>query len=392
MVVFPFKVEDPAVVAANLATAANHLRVSRVVAVGSERGPLFDHLSSESERLSASTGKPVEVVVQDRIGRHRPGKGDGMNTGLRLFLAGEEERLHFYDADITNFDAGWIDGAEAAADAGFPIVRHFFPRASTDAMITWMITRPMFAIGHPESAIWTIRQPLGGELLMDRSVVERLVEDEMVTTRSDWGIDTVLTYAQMTLGEPIYEHYVADGKQHALYGSLDELRPMVIECFEAANDVARSTRPPSVEHVVEKEGAAPPAIAEKVGFDFEATLRLLAEDWTEDEREAAGRLGPVVAPLLPEGPLPRFAFLDADTWYDVLQALRREYRPEPHWRSLLFRLWVGRVLAYTTSDALVGHAGAMARLERAVESYAGRARTGLLDREEGHGGEGEQEA
>ena len=150
------------VVSANLATAAHHPRVSRVLAVGAGRGRLFDHLTTEAERRAASTGKPVDVVLQDRIGNRRPGKGDGMNTGMRHFLAGDEQRLHFYDADITNFDVSWIDGAEEAADAGYSIVRHFFPRASTDAMITWMITRPMFAIGHPTSALWRIRQPLGG--------------------------------------------------------------------------------------------------------------------------------------------------------------------------------------------------------------------------------------
>lgn len=369
---FPFKVEDPAVVVANLETAAAHPRVTRVLAVGAERDELFERLSLESGRITDRTGTPVEVVLQDRIGDRRPGKGDGMNTGMRRFLASDEDRLHFYDADITNFDDTWIDGAEQAADAGYPIVRHYFPRASTDAMITWMITRPMFAIGHPDSALWQVRQPLGGELLMTRPVVEKLAALDIVGSQSDWGIDTVLTYAQMTLGLPIYEHYVDGGKQHALYGSLDELRPMVIECFEAAADIARLPTPPSVEHVVEDERRAPPEIAEKVAFDFEGTLRLLAENWTEDERRAADRLGEVVKPLQAAGPLPRFAFLDADTWYEVLQALRREYRPEPGWQGLLFRLWAGRVLAYTTSDALAGHAGAMARLEAAVESYARR--------------------
>ena len=68
-----------------------------------------------------------------------------MNTALRRAAATGFERVHFYDADIINFDNMWIDGAEEAADKGYDIVRHRFPRASTDAMITWMVTRPSLA-------------------------------------------------------------------------------------------------------------------------------------------------------------------------------------------------------------------------------------------------------
>ena len=56
-----------------------------------------------------------------------------------------------------------------------PRLPHTLPRASTDAMITWMVTRPLFAIGHPRSALWRIRQPLGGELALTRPVAEELM-------------------------------------------------------------------------------------------------------------------------------------------------------------------------------------------------------------------------
>lgn len=372
MVVFPFKEEDRDVATANLTIAARHPRVTHVVAVGAEENEVFRHLTSVAPRFRGDS--EVEVIVQDRIGDKRSGKGDGMNTAMRRFVETGIDRLHFYDADITNFNASWIDGAEEAADGGFEIVRHYFPRASTDAMITWMITRPLFALGHPDSALWRIRQPLGGELLLTRPVVEKLVSDELVAGWSDWGIDTILTYATVATGQPVFEHYVASGKQHALYGSLADLRVMLHECFEAAVAIAGLPAPPPVEHRVEPAAPAPPAITHKVGYEVEATLRLLTSPWSPAEEEAASHLPRQLSePLLANraGP-PTFSFLDAACWHTALVRLLDRYRPEPGWRDLLFRLWVARVLAYTTTDALAGHARAMEKLEEAVAVYAGR--------------------
>lgn len=370
-VVFPFKVEDPEVAAANLAVAAHHPRVSRVMAVGASEEATFTTLSEVARSLAADTHTPVEVILQDRIGVMRPGKGDGMNTALRRFLDTDGERIHFYDADITNFDASWIDGAEQAADRGYPVVRHFFPRASTDAMITWMVTRPLFALAHPDSVLWQIRQPLGGELLLTREVVASLVADPLVEARSDWGIDTVISYATVAFGQPIYEHYVADGKQHALYGSLADIRDMVVECFEAAASVAERPSPGRPRHDSDPPRPAPPGIAHRVGFDVERTLHLLASPWSSEAVAAASHLPDDLSePLLANMIRPTFAFLDADTWRRALLALLDSYRSEPGWREVLFRLWVARVLAYTTTDALAGHTRAMEVLEESVRSYA----------------------
>lgn len=367
MVVLPFKTEDPGVATRNLTIAAGHPRVRKVLAVGAGRDLTFAALEEAGKEIG---GADVSVVIQDRIGDRRPGKGDGMNTGLRHFLESGLERLHFYDADITNFDPAWIDRAESAADAGFPIVRHYFPRASTDAMITWMVTRPIFAIAHPGSILWEIRQPLGGELLITHRIAESLVEDPFVTSRSDWGIDTAICYTTAALGEPIRETYVADGKQHALYGSLEELRDMVVECFEAARDVADKPAPPSARHEVEGSGPAPAAITDKVGYNVEDTLTLLTAGWTAAEVEAASTLPSSLSePLLGNLVRPVFAFLDAAAWHQALISLLELYRPEPGWRGVLFRLWVARVLAYTTTDALAGHSRAMQTLESTVSGY-----------------------
>lgn len=356
---------------ANLETAARHPRITRVLAVGASTDDTFDHLSARSAGIAERWEKPVEVVVQDRIGSRRHGKGDGMNTGLRRFLDTDEQRLHFYDADITNFDATWIEGAERAADRGFGLVRHYFPRSSTDAMITWMITRPGFALTHPESLLWRIRQPLGGELLLSRPMVESLVGDPAVAACSDWGIDTVITFVTASTGEGIYEHFVSGGKQHALYGSLSDIRDMVIECFEAVWSLAERPSPPQGEHVIEPDAPATEAVATKVGYDVETTIHLLAAPWSTDEVNAAALLPDNIAePILANIARPTFAFMDAERWGDTLVALLAHYRSEPGWRALVFRLWVARVLAYTTTDALGGHARAMSALEKTISGYA----------------------
>ena len=145
LAVFPFKSEEPSLVVSNLATAAAHPAIDEVWAVAPEEGRAEAAVGATAKEVSRAHAKPVEVIIQERLGTYRSGKGDAMNTALALAAGQGRDRVHFYDADITNFDASWIDGAEAAADRGFGVVRHRFPRAATDAMITWMITRPALA-------------------------------------------------------------------------------------------------------------------------------------------------------------------------------------------------------------------------------------------------------
>ena len=49
-----------------------------------------------------------------------------------------------------------------------------FPRAATDAMITWMITRPALARLFPGTLLPRLDQPLGGEVLLTGRAVEAL--------------------------------------------------------------------------------------------------------------------------------------------------------------------------------------------------------------------------
>ena len=372
VVVFPFKEEDHDVVIRNVTMAAGHPRVTNVVCMGLDEASTHEAIRLAVPEVENATGTPVTLLLQDRIGTLRHGKGDAMNTSLRYFLEhSTDERLHFYDADITSFDGGWIEQAEVAADAGFDVVRHYFPRSSTDAMITWMITRTGFAMLWPESALPLIRQPLGGELLFNRRVVESLVADEKVQAQSDWGIDTLYTFATVRSGFSVFETYVARGKIHKLYGSLTDIRTMVIECFAAMQSLRGLPVGTATPHEVEEAAEVPEAIKAKVAYDVESTLQLLAADWTSRQDEllsvfpAAIRDGMAAARVYP-----RFSFMDDAAWFQTYSVLLDHFvKDDPDWEALLFRLWIVRVVQYTISEALHGYDHALDYLNRMIDSY-----------------------
>ena len=73
--VFPFKDEDPAIVGANLKTAAAHDGVTEVWAVAATDSSQTAAVTALSEEIAASWGKPVLVLAQERIGRCPPRQG-----------------------------------------------------------------------------------------------------------------------------------------------------------------------------------------------------------------------------------------------------------------------------------------------------------------------------
>jgi len=372
LVVFPFKDEAPEAVAANMAVAANHHAVDEVWAVAWEDGPSLQGLRPIADDLASSTGTTTTVHLQKRIGRLRPGKGDAMNTAIALAAERGRERVHFYDADITNFHESWISGAEKAADRGYGVVRHRFPRASTDAMITWFITRPGLASLFPQTFLPRLNQPLGGELLLTGGAVERLAGDSFVSDRSDWGIDTVITHAISTMDTGLYEHHVADGKRHALYGSLDQLRTMLIECLDAVASLsARDAPSAEAIHGSDPPAPVPPDLKQTVGYDIDGTIKLLADNWTDAEVALAETLPQTVAePLLENRSTPTFSFMDFELWFETVRFLLDGFTlGEPAWESLAFRLWMTRVLSYTSNQALAGFDRAMEYLEATIRDY-----------------------
>ncbi len=365
VVAIPFKDEDTSTVLSNLEIAAGHDRVDEVWAVGTDKT-----VSAGVPGIAAASGKRIVTFPDRRVGRFRPGKGDAMNTALLHAADRSVDRLHFYDADITNFGLDWIEGAEKAADQGFDVVRHTFPRASTDAMITWLVTKPLLAMKFPGTTLPQIGQPLGGELLLSSSALQAFANDPAVVQRSDWGVDTMYTYATVEHGFDLYEHHVADGKRHALYGDLSDLKTMLIECF----DVAALLRPHPVAHA--RHAADPPAsipsdLQGQSGYDIDATLPLLTAD---PGLEEAG-----IIANLPDGLMTTarqlvdsgdFQALDAGRWGEVLRIAVEAFRlGDKGWEDLLFRLWSGRVVNYTVNHATKGYHHAMDYLASTIDLY-----------------------
>jgi mannosylglycerate synthase len=370
LVVFPFKTEDPDVVLKNIQIAANHVSVAEVLCVGSERGTTYGAVEAGVSRIAENTGTPVTLTVQDRIGTKRPGKGDGMNTGLRHFVDGSHDRLHFYDSDITSFDATWITKAEEATDDGFNMVRHYFPRSSTDGMVTWMITRPGFAFLFPNSDLSRIDQPLGGELLLSREAAETIASDPMVRDQSDWGIDTLITFSAVKHGMSMAEVYIPQGKIHKLYGQLTDIRRMVIECFSAMQALRGQRLEQRVTHHVELPGKPPTTITDKIGYDYESTLQLLPPSLTARQLELMSTLSKPVNQGMISAHTGQVSFMDEALWHDVYLVLLDEFVPDDKdWEEVLFLLWVVRVLAYTTDVAMKGYQQAMDYLQGTIRQY-----------------------
>ncbi len=364
VVVFPFKDEDLSVVEVNLAMAAGHDRVDEVWAVAAAESAAMARVEAAAADITRASNTPTLVFAQERIGGFRPGKGDGMNTALRLAAERAFDRVHFYDADITNFDETWIDGAEEAADRGYGVVRHRFPRAATDAMITWMVTRPGLALLFGGTLLPRIGQPLGGELLLNDRVVAALAGDSFVRDRSDWGVDTVITHATAALGVGVYEHHVADGKRHALYGSLTDIGDMLLECLDAVGSLAGRRRP---DRETPFDGDPPAPVPDDLkmteAYDVAATRAAIAHQPDPAETLVLHSLG-----LDPSGPIA----MDGDRWLEVFPELMRHFQlDDPGWRAAAFRLWVERVIHYTTHQVPLGYDPAIAYLEGTVEEFEG---------------------
>ncbi|MFV1960548.1 MAG: mannosylglycerate synthase domain-containing protein [Acidimicrobiia bacterium] len=373
LVVFPFKTERPDVVLKNVAIAAHHESVDEVLCVGSDPEATYRAVEEAIPAIVSKTATPVGLVLQDRIGTKRRGKGDGMNTGLRHFIDSDCDRLHFYDADITSFDDAWITKAEKSADLGYDMVRHYFPRSATDGMVTWMITRPGFAILFPNSELPYIHQPLGGELVLSRKAAETIASDSNVARQSDWGIDTLITFSAVQHGMSISEVYIPQGKIHKLYGQLTDIRRMVIECFSAVQALRDQVLDRRITLDVQRAQSVPESITKKTGYDFEATMRLIPKTFTSRQLDVLATLPTPVMEGMLTAHTGNVSFLEESLWHDVYLALLDEYiEGDDDWEEMLFLVWVVRVLAYTTDVARTGYDGALEYLEGTIRQYRER--------------------
>ncbi|KAL2634394.1 hypothetical protein R1flu_005873 [Riccia fluitans] len=367
LVCFPFKEEDVAIVVRNLDCAASHPAVTGILCVGFSRGETWCAIENAKPLLEKTYNVRVVLIQQKRYGNAlRGGKGDGMNTALGYFLEHPEyTRIHFYDADIVSFSAEWITKAEKQADLGYDVVRHYFPRSSTDAMITWFVTKVGFALLWPRTVLSEIEQPLGGELLLTQRAVEVLFNDPRVRAQSDWGIDTLYTFVAGQAGLSLSEVYISEGKVHALYGGLRDLRTMLIECFSAIQSLKNENVPVGGIHRMESAKAVPELVKQKVGYDIEKTLKLLKSHWTPRQRELLQQHfdSVLVKGLLNASEWPSWSFADEDCWVGAYHKFLEHFeKGDEDWEELLFKVWVCRVLNHTVRNVLRGYDAAMGSL------------------------------
>jgi mannosylglycerate synthase len=376
IVCFPFKKEDVKVFTRNIQEALSHPDVGEVLCVGYEKNKCFNEIEAKVPEIERKEKKRARLIVQKRLGEKRPGKGDGMNTGLDFFVNHTSyDRIHFYDADIVSFSRGWIERGERKAKEGYQVVRFFFPKASTDGMITWNITKCGFAYNWPDTLLPHIEQPLGGELIIERKVAEKLLKDKRVLNYSDWGIDTAYTLAFCRYKVPLYEVYIKEGKLHKLYGKLTDLYTMLMECFAIIQEECKmKIGKGNIPYKKDPVDRVPKVVREKKAFDVKGTLPLLRENWTEEEMELLA----LFPARIRKGMLSRHRdidvrFMDLDAWYEVYGILLREFIQNSRaWRDLLFRLWVARVLNHTFYYASKGYDYAMKSLNDMVSSFAKR--------------------
>lgn len=348
-VCFPFKKEDVSVFARNIKEALSHERVKDVLLAGHSENETYKGIKAFIDTLSEDERSRIHIFTQKRIGSKRPGKGDGMNTAIEYFVKNTDaEYLHFYDADIKSFNKSWIDRVQKRLDDGYDVARCFYPRAYTDAMVTWNITRTGFAYTWPETILPDIEQPLGGELGMTREVTEKLIVDSLVRDASDWSIDTALTIAFARYHVKLYEVYIKEGKDHKLYGKLSDLETMAVECFNIIKE-NKGLKIDTSGMIYEKDkvGLVPAEYKTRVAFDVEGSIKEFREDWSQEMMEIVKAYFPehIGQKVLDAVHGADYTFMDIDMWYEVYDVLMEKFDFKiKAWRRVLFKLWVLRVL------------------------------------------------
>lgn len=391
LICFPFKKEHVPTVLRNVDIAAKHPKSKMVLLAAAVDNDCYKEIAKALQVKAMSNDPflvPVCIEVQSRLGTLRPGKGDGMNSALQFFLKAHEnpeyklaeplQRIHFYDADIESFDGAWITKAEEGAELGYDVVRHYFPRSSTDAQVTWQVTKVGFALLWPRTTLPWVQQPLGGELCFTRHVVEALMADERVVRQSNWGIDTLYTFVCAQKGFSLLEAYMPQGKLHALYGGLRDLRTMLCECFAAVQSLKNESveTAPTV-HRIDPPAAVPASVTTKIGYDVEKSLKLLRENWNDRQLELLTLFrSDIQDGLLGASEWPEFQFMDEEAWISAYKVFLEHFDlNDEDWKEILFKIWVARVLNYTIRHVLRGyHVALQANTDMVMKLHMKRSR------------------
>ncbi|MDQ4097862.1 MAG: glucosyl-3-phosphoglycerate synthase [Actinomycetota bacterium] len=206
--------------------------VSRIGEVAT-RWPLVDEIlvvDDGSADGTADVARAAGALVVRRADV-LPGCGPGAGKGEALWkalAAAKGDLLVFCDADIRDFDPGFVTGllGPLLLDEQIGFVKGRYERPGDGGRVTELVARPLLSLLFPHLAAFD--QPLAGEFAGRREVLERLPFVEgygvdlalLIDVVADLGLDRV---AQVDLGVRVHRNR-----------PLAELRPQAQAVLHAA--------------------------------------------------------------------------------------------------------------------------------------------------------------
>lgn len=169
-----------------------------------------DDTGAVAEKAGARVVATREVLPE--VGTYR-GKGEAL---WKSVAAAEGDLLVWVDADITNFDVGFIVGlvGPLLCDADVVFAKGHYERPGADELIgggrvTELVARPLVSLYFPQLS--GVVQPLSGEFATRRSVAEQMafaggygVDLALLVDIADaWGVDHMV---QVDLGRRIHRN------------------------------------------------------------------------------------------------------------------------------------------------------------------------------------------
>ena len=329
----------------------------------------FELLENKVPELIRKYGKSVNLYRSKLRGA---GKGMAMITGMEIAVEKGHSKIAFVDADIASITSKWFDlMINGMEKYNADMIRGYFDRSPFNAQITRHITVPSINMFFPEGR--GVNQPLGGELCMSRSFVQRLLSYPLAPP-STWGIDTFITVTALVERFNIVEVYLSQ-KLHK-GKTLSQLQRMFIECFdEMANLIhfhERDKRIPVFSGSVVKTVPPSESQIERIGEDvrrltymnldleinslfqsvkaFKINLGLLRElDLSNEDCKMISRLLSSPDTFKNES-----KHLNAEKWIQILHRLLLGYikcQFSTKYHNLLFTVWRLRALAFCLNEA-----------------------------------------
>jgi mannosylglycerate synthase len=174
--------------------------------------------------------------------------------------------------DIVSLFENWINKVKGQVDVNYDVVCHHFQRSSTNAMITWFVTKVGFVMLN--IIVPSIEQPLCGKLLLIRRAIEDLLVASHVGSQSDWGINILKTFVIAHTSICMAKVYILEGKVHVLYDGLCNFQTMLVECFFVIQSLKNEVVGSNISDCcIEFAKVIAKFMHSKVGYDIEKSLK-----------------------------------------------------------------------------------------------------------------------